>query len=751
MRCLEKDRARRYATASDLVSDIGRHLNAEPVLARPPSTLYRAKKMMRRHGAAITAGSILLATLVGGIFISVTQAIRATHAEADAEEGRLAQVELRAKAEIGEQLAQANAAAATLNEYVADINLTQLALSEGNFGRAMQLIDKHRPSAGETDNRGFEWRYLSVLGRGDEHITLPNQGETVQCLAYSPDGRTLAIGLQGSVRLWDVATRSRITNLPGGASSLLFLRDGRTLVSANRDTTWVVDTSTWFEVVELREHTGPLALSADGTQLATSSRDGVSIWDTADWFERARLPVAAAGARAFSPDGQSLAVLEAGGISIWPLADARVVRILDDSSDLFGGAGAGALIFTQDGRQLIAARNNRSSRGVFVLSVWDLSTGEEIGVLSGDQGHTGAITALSLNPRKNLLASASLDHSIGLWDPLDRSALRPLNGHRSEVWCVAISPDGDSIASASKDGDLRIWPASPPPVTDAIDGNFVPLAISADGRRLAASAADGSISIIGLPDLAVERSFQAGPLAAMTSDLGRVAYAQAGGRIRLLEPGKGEPVSFAASEEELDFLAISPDGSSLLSQSRLQNMRWWDLRTLGGEPAATLDAEFAIFSADSSTLAAFGLGGRVEIWNAETRRLRNSWSTDRSFGFSAALSADGAWLATTGGLADSENVVSLWDSASGELIGSFLGHKQSVRSVAFSPDGRTLATASDDGSLKLWNVATRQELLSIRRLGSTLRHLLFSPDGAWLVGDSSPNNAGGKLRLFHAP
>ena len=738
-------------TASDIVSDIGRYLNAQPVLARPPSTLYRAKKMMRRHGAAITAGSILLATLVGGTFISVTQAIRATRAEAEAQDGRLAQAELRAKAERGEQEAKANAAAAMLNEYVADINLTQLALSEGNFGRAMQLLDKHRPGAGEIDNRGFEWHYLSELGRGDEHISLPNQRETVQCLAYSPDGSRLAIGLRGEVRLWDLATRSRITSLPGGASSLLFLRDGSTLASANRDTTWVVDTSTWLEVAELRDNTGPLALSVDGTQLATSSSEGIRIWDTADWFERSRLPVPSAGARAFSPDGRLLAVLDPDGIKIWSIADARVIRVLDDSADLFDGIGAGSLIFTSDGRQVIAARNTRTSRGVFVLSVWEVSTGEETGVLTGGPGHTGAITSLSLNRQSNLLASASLDHSIGLWDPTAAEALRPLSGHRSEVWCVAISPDGRSVASGSKDGDLRIWPASPPPVADTIDGNFVPLAISADGRSLAASGADGSISIFGLPGLTSERVFNAGPLATMSADLGRVAFARAGGTVGILELGTMEEVTHVASTEELDFLAISPDGTSLLSQSRLQNMRWWDLRELGSEPAATLDADLAVFSADGTTLAAFGLGGRIEIWDGTSKTMRNSWTADRSFGFSAALSPDGRRLATTGGLSDSENIVSIWDTAKGELIGTCLGHKQSVRSLAFSPDGRTLATASDDSSLKLWNVATRQELISIRRLGSTLRHLLFSSDGKWLVGDGSPNRAGGKLRLFHAP
>ncbi len=95
--------------------------------------------------------------------------------------------------------------------------------------------------------------------------------------------------------------------------------------------------------------------------------------------------------------------------------------------------------------------------------------------------------------------------------------------------------------------------------------------------------------------------------------------------------------------------------------------------------------------------------------------------------------------------------IQLFDTASGELNGSCFGHKQSVSSLAFSPDGKTLASASDDSTLKLWNVATQQELLTIRRLGGALRGLTFSPDGQWLVGGGSFSQRSGGLRFYPAP
>jgi WD40 repeat protein len=91
------------------------------------------------------------------------------------------------------------------------------------------------------------------------------------------------------------------------------------------------------------------------------------------------------------------------------------------------------------------------------------------------------------------------------------------------------------------------------------------------------------------------------------------------------------------------------------------------------------------------------------------------------------------------------------DVGTGKLLSTFTGHKQSVSSVTFSPDGKTLATASNDSTLKLWNVATQQELLTIRRLGASLRGLTFSPDGQLLVGGGSFTLQTGGLRFYRAP
>ena len=747
MKCLEKDRSRRYATASDLISDLQRHLAAQPVLARPPSTLYRAKKLLHRHGGVILAGSLLVAVLLVAIVTTSMMALRATRAEQEAQEGRATQADLRERAEKG-------AREALLNEYVAEINLTQLALSEGNFGRAQQLIDRHQPAAGRPDNRGFEWRYLAAQCRGDDHVALPNLGSSVLCLAYSPDGRTLAVGLDGEIQLWNTFEGRRITSLPGTATSLLFLGDGHTLVSSDSESTWVVDTSTWLEVTELRGEGGPLALSADGSQLATTSREGVTIWDTTDWFELLLLPAALPGARAFSPDGRQLAAVGAAGISLFSLESGRLVRVLEDSASLIGGNSGDLIAFSEDGERVYAVRNTGSDRGVFVISFWDAESGDELGTLSNRVGHAGAITDLSIGGGGALLASASLDHSIGLWDLSGRKKFDHLHGHRGEVWSVAVSPDGRSVASGSKDGDLRLWPTSPTEARDVIEGARVPLRFSRDGKRLAALGADSQMTIYRLPGLEHAGRFELGKLGSISAGMDVIAHASDSGTVTVLDVDSGRRRPIEAAARALDFLLLNPDGTLLLTHAPLQPLLAWDLAQ-GDRQAFQLEAESALISADGKVLVGFGQADRVEIWDVAGRRKLREFTAPRSFGFSAAISSDGGRLALSGGLADSENQVELWDTKSGEALGSFSGHKQSVRSIAFSPDGRTLATASGDGTLKLWNVTTRQELLSIRRLGSSLRHLQFSPDGQWLVGgshsQSDGDRPGGELRLFHAP
>ena len=765
MKCLEKDRTRRYATANDLAADLQRHLDSEPVLARPPGNLYRLQKMLRRHRGAFAAAAALAATLLAGAAISTWQAIRATRAEHDALAAQREESGLRRQAQEERARAEQEKASARLNEYVADINLAQQSLTAGNLGRAVQLLNKHRPQRGEPDLRGFEWGYLWQLCQGDEHTSWPTQEGAVQSLALSPNGDLLALGLREKVNVWNVRTQSLIKSLPKGAAALAFLPDGRTLVSASPSTVRVWNTADWTERTSLPEASAPLALSGDAARLATMSRDGVRVWDTATWREL-RLLSGASGPMAFSPDGQSIVTeSKAVGLTVWPLTGARPELVLQDSTNVFVRGGPRlrndrALAFSPDGKTIVAARNTLSERGVFVLSIWDAESGKEIGVIpEGPEHieHTGMISSLVFSPDGKTLATASLDHSIRLWDFAARQLITTLQGHLNEVWALAFSADGKSVVSGARDGGVKLWPSRPQSKDDGIAGSWQPLAFSKDGRTLAALSREGAVAFFNLATREPEQRFQVdaprfGPMpsVALSGDLKFLAHGTKDGGVKLWNTQSGDITHLKASESPVDLVALSPDGSALVTGGRFQPLRLWDLGA-GTNTLLRSEAHRVLFSPDGRTLAAFQRSNTVQLWDVATRSLRTNLTVEPAPGFVVAYSSDGGILATTAGPSDFDNAIRLWDTATGRLVGTCTGHKQGVFSVAFSPDGKTLATASDDSTLKIWNLATQQELLTIRRLGGTVRGLMFSPDGRLLVGASGFFAREAGIRFYRAP
>ena len=207
MKCLEKDRTRRYETANGLAHDILCHLNNEPVLARPPSKLYRFQKLVRRNKPVFAAAAVVSGVLVLGVIVSTWQAVRATHAKREALAAQANEAKLR-------QQAQAEELAARQRAYASDMNVAKQALDGNNLGRAQELLDRQRPQPGQRDLRGWEWRYLWQQCRSDALFTLCQESNEVDSLAVSQDGQWLAIGeFRGGLAVWDLLTRQELIRL----------------------------------------------------------------------------------------------------------------------------------------------------------------------------------------------------------------------------------------------------------------------------------------------------------------------------------------------------------------------------------------------------------------------------------------------------------------------------------------------------------------------------------------------------------
>jgi hypothetical protein len=197
MKALEKDRSRRYETASAFAADVRRFLSQEPIEARPPSAWYRFSKLARRNKAALTTAALVAAALILGTGVSIWQAVRASEAERVA---RLNEEEaLDQKREADDAKAQAvrrgDKLAAVNNElrranYIADMNLAQHAWESNNLVRVRELLDRYRPKPSEDDLRGFEWHYLHRLLHQELRTVKAHVGEAVG-VAYTLDGKNL--------------------------------------------------------------------------------------------------------------------------------------------------------------------------------------------------------------------------------------------------------------------------------------------------------------------------------------------------------------------------------------------------------------------------------------------------------------------------------------------------------------------------------------------------------------------------------
>jgi eukaryotic-like serine/threonine-protein kinase len=771
MKCLEKNRTRRYATAHDLAQDIGRYLLGDTVTARPPSNVYRLQKLLRKHQRAVAAAAVIAVTLLGGISVSTWQAIRATAAE------RLAQTAQRTEATL-RQRAERESRAARANEYVADINLAQQSLSAGNYGRAAQLLNKHRARPGEMDLRGFEWRYLWQLTRGDEHIVFPTHDEPVWGVATSPVNDLFALASESRVEIWSAATRSRVATLPKGAHSVRFLPDGKTLLAASMGlmrglggTVRAYSTESWTEVDAISSGFSALVVSADGSHIAVSTREGVGVLRTRDWEQVALLPdVHGSAPYALSPNGDRLVgeSRRQAGLWIWNVRDDAAPIPLTESTNLFNRFRLHRpLTFSPDGQYVVAARNVISSRGVFVVGIWDAATGRETGVMPSDPEHpehTGGITDLAFSPDGKLLATASFDHSVRVWDFEKRQRVSVLQGHLNEVWAAAFTRDGKSILTAARDGGVKLWPTRPQPRDTEMTGARLPLGFSRDGKRLAALSRQNSVLFFQLPsgEISQEIPLEAprGPMglpmrggiaAAASSDLRTIATANPEGSVSVWRGDFSEPLVLRA-ERSIALLAVSPDGRTVLTAGWERSLRWWDAATGSNVVTESEGATRALFAPAGDVVAVFGREGSVELWDVAARELMTrldvqALSSIPASGVPASFSPDGRLLA----IACDDDSIELWDTQQGEVAGALIGHKQHVVSVAFAPDGKTLASASEDSTLKLWHVATQQELLTIRRLGGGLRALTFSPDGTMLIAGTSSTLPTGGLKVFRAP
>lgn len=731
--CLNKDPKRRYASASALAEDLECWLASKPIHARPVTSAERAWLWCRRKPVVAAMSAAVIGLLLTVTVVSLTAARRiAAEARRTEEKAR----DLR------------------LNLYVSDMNLAYQAVLDNNLGQARQTISKYFPEAHGTqggaakqeDLRGWEWRYLWGLCRGDSIATLRGHSNYVTCALYSPDGNTLVTaGFDQTVRIWDVQTRRTACTLTGFGerlqrNSVALSPEGKWLAVADGGEIRVFETTTWNKVHTLSNKARPgfifslpITFSPDGRTLSCNEGTEIRHWDTVSWQRRPSQPAFLVGEFGFllacSSDGRHFATAKDNGVVLW-----------DTSSNPPGQRSLGPLRwptcvkFSRDGRLIAAVGQDDPA------IIWDVEEGKEILRLPASSVLNMAV---AFSPDGRRLATGGSDQTIRLWDLDEGNLVAVLKGAQGGIGVLEFSPDGRTLISGNGDGTARLWSAQPEPASRSVLTVGDPLCFTAHGNVLTVL---GTNSIVEYWDVRYRNMVGSFKIPARVGQHDYVTASPNGqwvvhvsteGTAHVWECSTGQQVAKLALDPAPNWpwAVFSPD-SRLLAISCTTLARggggWtlvWDLRLGHRRILPGTNVYCPLFSPDGSILAT-GLTNDVQLWSVPDLKplmtlRRHSWTIN-----GLAFSADGTLLASMGRDGD----IRLWDVTTGHLrhLFSVSSSGNGLQATGFSVDRRTLASGGG-GAPELWNVASGKVVLPIGSKPRYVKAPMFSPDGNILV------------------
>ena len=725
LKAMRKDRCRRYKSASDMADDIKNYLNGNPLIAGPETATYRIQKFVRKHAGSVATVVLVVAAIVLGLIVSTAMYLRAEDARQKEAVAR-AQAELSSKKEAvsrneAEQAKNAEQEQRILAEHRAEDLRRTLYVNSIQLADAKYKegnISRVRELLASCPNDLRSWEWERLNYILDQSAISIAESRDALTMALSPDGKHIVSG--------GMHKTIKVWDVD----------DGSELMTINRS-----------NVNTTNLGVASLAFSPDGRQIVSGDFSGdFNIWDAATGKQLMTIkghknPIYFI---AFSPDGRRMAS-RSYEIKLWDTANWTELMIIGDpETDKPDSTGIESCVtFNQNGKRIASAGGWDGQ-----IKVWDTVTGQQIW---STKGHDFWAKSVSFSPDGRFIASGG-DNHVRIWDAGTGSNVMTLRGHSAPVCSVSFNSDGKYIASGGEDNTIKIWDAASGETIMTLKGHeecVADVAFTPDGKRLVSCSWDG----IKIWDIAVSRELARlighncqVESVAFSPDGKQIVSADCDGGIKLWDISNGTEQKTILNHTgglRARHVAFSPDGERIVSGDSSGTFRIWDTAT--GEELTTFhgpkgwSSENAVeFSPDGKLVASCsgGMDMTVNVWDATTGKELITLKGHELWVSCVAFSPNGKFIASGG--CDS---IKIWESTTGRDIRTLRGHYGNITFVAFSSDGKKIiSSCCEDQTVKLWDAITGVELMTFKH-GDLVLSATLSPDGKRVVSGCANGEA----------